>query len=304
MYDVIIIGAGTAGLSAAIYALRFGKSVLILEKSYCGGQIVNALEIENYPAIKKISGQDFASVLYEQVTALGADIKYEKAVSINIDNKYQKNVITENNQYSGKSIIIASGLKKRRLNIENEDKFIGRGISYCAACDGNFYREKTVAVVGGGNTALMDSLILSGYCERVYLIHRRKELKGENILAEKLKRKENISYMLNCTVTSINGSEKLESISVTSNDSKIQNDVKISGLFIAIGQIPDNQCFADILKLDCEGYIITDDNCQTSERGIFAAGDCRKNDIKQLTTAAADGATAGLKICEYLNGLN
>ena len=296
MYDVIIIGAGTAGLSSAIYVLRSGKSVLLLEKSYYGGQIVNATDIENYPAIKKISGYDFATALYEQAVS---DIEYENAVSIE-NGVYEKTVFTEKNSYKCRSIIIATGLQKRRLNIENEEKFMGKGVSYCAVCDGAFYKGKPVAVAGGGNTALEDALLLSEYCSKVYIIHRRKEFKGEKILAEKLTKRENISYMLNCTITALNGSERLESISVISNDSKIPNDITVSGLFVAIGQVPENKAFSDIVELDEYGYIISDDCCTCAE-GIFTAGDCRKKDIKQLATAVADGAVAGIKACEYIN---
>lgn len=299
MYDAIIIGAGTAGLSSAIYVLRSGKSVLLLEKSYYGGQIVNATDIENYPAIKKISGYDFATALYEQALSLGADIEYENAISIE-NGIYEKTVFTEKNSYKCRSIIIATGLQKRRLNIENEEKFTGKGVSYCAVCDGAFYKDKPVAVAGGGNTALEDALLLSEYCSKVYIIHRRKEFKGEKILAEKLTKRENISYMLNCTLTALNGSEKLESISVISNDSKIPNDITVSGLFVAIGQVPENKAFSDIVELDEYGYIISDDCCTCAE-GIFTAGDCRKKDIKQLATAVADGAVAGIKACEYIN---
>lgn len=299
MYDVIIVGAGTAGLSSAIYVLRSGKSVLLLEKNYYGGQIINASEIENYPAIKKISGYDFATTLYEQAKNFGADIEYEKVVSVE-NGLYEKTVITEKNSYKCKSVIIASGLQKRRLGIENEEKFTGRGVSYCAVCDGAFYKGKTVAVAGGGNTALEDALLLSEYCSKVYIIHRRKEFKGEKILAEKLTKRENISYMLNCTITALNGSERLESVSVTSNDSRIPNDIEVSGLFIAIGQVPDNEIFSGLIELDENGYIISKD-CSTSADGIFTAGDCRQKDIKQLATAVADGATAGIKACEYIN---
>ena len=299
MYDVIIIGAGTAGLSSAIYVLRSGKSVLLLEKSYYGGQIVNATDIENYPAIKKISGYDFATALYEQALSLGDDIEYENEISIE-NGIYEKTVFTEKNSYKCRSIIIATGLQKRRLNIENEEKFTGKGVSYCAVCDGAFYKDKPVAVAGGGNTALEDALLLSEYCSKVYIIHRRKEFKGEKILAEKLTKRENISYMLNCTLTALNGSEKLESISVISNDSKIPNDITVSGLFVAIGQVPENKAFSNIVELDEYGYIISDDCCTCAE-GIFTAGDCRKKDIKQLATAVADGAVAGIKACEYIN---
>lgn len=299
MYDVIIVGAGTAGLSSAIYVLRSGKSVLLLEKNYYGGQIVNASEIENYPAIKKISGYDFATALYEQAVELGADIEYEKVISIE-QGRYEKTVVTEQNSYKCQSVIIATGLQKRRLGIENEEKFTGRGVSYCALCDGAFYKGKTVAVAGGGNTALMEAIELSEYCSKVYIIHRRKEFRAEKILSEKLTKRENVSYMLNCTITALNGSEKLESVSVTSNDSRIQNEIEVSGLFIAIGQIPDNKSFSELVELDENGYIISEDCC-TSADGIFTAGDCRSKDIKQLATATADGATAGIRACEYIN---
>lgn len=297
MKDIIIIGAGTAGLTAAIYGVRAGKSVLVLESYSYGGQIINATEVENYPGIIKISGFDFATGLYEQAVSLGAEISMEKVISVE-DNGTEKKVVTEENEYTCKSVIIATGAKNRPLGVENEEKFVGRGISYCATCDGAFFKGKEVAVVGGGNTALEDAMFLSEYCRKVSLIHRRDSFRGEEYLVEKLSEKGNVAFILNSQVTAITGEDMLEEIVVENNITKEKQRIKAEGLFIAIGQIPNNDVFRNVVELDDKGYIVAGEDCRTKAKGIFAAGDCRTKEIRQLATAAADGAVAGIKAAE------
>ena len=293
MYDVIIIGAGPAGLTAAIYLGRAGKKVLILEKNVYGGQIVNSKEVENYPAISKISGFDFSNNLYNQAKNFGAELKYETVVNLTKD----KEVTTNRGKYQAKSIIIATGLSNRTLEIDGVDSFIGRGISYCATCDGNFFKDKVVAVVGGGNTALEDAIFLSNICKKVYIIHRRTTFRGEKILQDILNKKENVEFVLNSNVVKINGNELLESIIINTNNE--EKELKIDGLFLAIGQIPNNS-YIDIIDLDEKGYAIANEDCKTNIDGIYVAGDFRTKKVRQLVTAASDGATAAINAIEYI----
>ena len=295
MYDVIIIGAGPAGLTSALYLLRANKKVLVLEAKNYGGQILNANKVENYPGIMSISGYDFATNLYNQVKNLGAEIKYETVLKISEDKK----VITDKYNYQSKTIIIATGASNRRLNLPNETKFIGKGISYCATCDGNFFKEKIVAVIGGGNTALEDTLYLSNLAKKVYLIHRRSEFRGENKNLEELKKKNNVEFILNSNITSINGDEYLESITIKDKEEK-EKKLKIDGLFIAIGRIPQNEVFNNVVDLDQNGYIIAHDEVYTKTDGIFVAGDARVKKLRQLTTAVSDGSLASLAVLNYI----
>ena len=283
MYDLIIIGAGPSGLTSALYALRANKKVLILEENIYGGQIVNAANIENYPGILSISGYEFATNLYEQVKSLKAEIKYEKVLKVEED----KHVITNKNTYQAKAIIIATGSQNRKLNIPKEEELIGKGVSYCATCDGNFYKDKIVAVVGGGNTALEDCLYLSNLASKVYLIHRRETFKGDRKYLEEVKSKKNIELVLNQTIISLNGNNKLESI--TLNNDEV---LAIDGLFIAIGQEPHNDIFSNIVDLDDNGYIKTYNDVETKTKGIYAVGDTRVKSLRQLTTAISDGSLA------------
>lgn len=282
MYDIIIIGAGPAGLTSALYALRANKKVLVLEAKTYGGQIVNASLIENYPGISNISGFDYATNLYNQVVNLNGEVKYETAIKI------EKNkVITNKGEYDCKAIIIATGSDNRKLNIDREDYFIGKGVSYCATCDGNFYKNKIVAVIGGGNTALEDAIYLSNIASKVYLIHRRESFRGEVKYQEELRNKDNVEYILNSNVVKLNGDDKLESIDLDNGD-----NIKVDGIFIAIGQSPKNEIFKDIIDIDNSGYIISNDGVHTSQLGIYVAGDARVKDLRQLTTAVSDGAIA------------
>ena len=292
MYDIIIVGAGPAGLTAALYALRANKKVLVLEAKTYGGQIVNANIVENYPGIPNISGYDFATNLYNQVKELGCEVKYETVERVEED----RTVITNEATYNAKAVIIATGAENKKLNIDKESEFVGKGISYCATCDGNFYKNKIVATTGGGNTAISDAIYLADICKKVYLIHRRDEFRAEEKNINKLKKKENVEFILNATISKLNGTDKLESIDIKTTEE--DKTIDVDGLFIAIGHEPKNEIFKNILELDKLGYIITTDDVHTSKKGIYVAGDARVKPLRQLTTAVSDGsiaATAAIK---------
>ncbi len=299
MYDIVIIGAGPAGLTAAIYARRAEKSVLVLEALSYGGQIIYTPVIENYPAAADISGFDFANNIYNQAVNLGAEIKFEKVIRIE-NSDSQKTVFTQNGSYICKAVIIATGSLNRKLGLENEDSLAGRGISYCATCDGAFFKNKPVAVVGGGNTALEDALYLADIAQTVYLIHRRDTFRGEEATVTKLKQRDNVEFILNSTVTKLIAEKNLTGIEVSNKDGSTQT-IEVNGLFTAIGRIPENQDFADVVNLDKDGYIIADETCKTNAEGIFTAGDNRTKTVRQLVTAAADGAIAATEAIKYIS---
>ncbi len=299
MYDVIIIGAGTAGLTSAIYCLRAGKSVLVIEEKMYGGQIINTPNIENYPGLKRISGYEFAVNLYEQAKDLGMKYVNEKVESIDkLSDK--KKVITSKNEYESYAVVIATGVKNRELGLEREKELVGKGISYCATCDGAFFKNKDVAVVGGGNTALEDALFLSGYCNKVYIVHRRDDFRGDEASENKLKEKDNVEFILNSIVEGIVADELVKGIRVLNRLSGDEFEIPVSGIFIAVGQMPYNDAFKDIVELDEDGYVVAGEDCKTSEDGIFVAGDCRTKQIRQLATAAGDGAVAALAACSFI----
>ena len=282
MYDMIIVGAGTAGLTAGIYALRSGVKPLILECEAMGGQITLSPCVENYPGIAKISGMEFADGLMAQLTNLGGEVTYGRVISARkIDNGFE--VCTEDGEtYEGKNLIIASGAAHRHLGIEREQELIGRGVSYCAVCDGPFFKEKTAAVVGGGSAALQDALYLAGICSKVYLIHRRDTFRAEKSLIDQVMVAENIECVMESRVTALIGEKKT---------------LVADGLFVAIGMEPHNEVFRDLVDLDEAGYVIAGENCKTRTPGVYAAGDCRTKTVRQLTTAAADGTVCGL-VCK------
>lgn len=298
MYDIIIIGAGPAGLSAAIYARRAAKSVLVLEANAYGGQIINTPDVENYPVVAHISGFEFATNIYNQASELGAEIKFEKALEIS-DGEI-KEVKTSSNTYQSKAVIIATGSRNRKLGVEKEEQFTGKGVSYCATCDGNFYRNKTVAVVGGGNTAIEDALYLSDIAAKVYLIHRRDAFRAEQASVEALKKKENVEFVLNSNVTKLICDVKLEGVEVC-NKEGAKRIINTDALFVAVGRIPENEEFKAVAKTDSEGYIIAGEDCKTNSAGIFVAGDNRTKEVRQLVTAASDGAIAATAAVNYLN---
>ena len=299
MYDLIIVGCGPAGMTAALYAGRANKKVLILDGKSYGGQIINASLVENYPGIDNISGFDFATNLFNQIKKLGIEIKFERVIQVK-----RNEVITDNNNYSTKSIILATGCSYRKIGIKDEDKYLGKGLSYCATCDGNFYRDKVVAVIGGGNTALEDAIYLSNIAKCVYLIHRRDIFRGEDKYLEYIKSLSNVELILNSQLLEIIGNDVITGIKVKNNDGSIKL-LDIDGLFIAIGQVPNSQCFSDNIDVDNNGYIISSDGVHTNIDGIYVAGDVRVKDLRQLTTAVSDGAisaTVAIKEMEDIYG--
>lgn len=298
MYDIAIIGAGPAGMTAAIYARRANKTVLIIEAKTYGGQIVNALDIENYPTAEHISGFDFATKMYEQVKKMDAEVVFTTAKKIN-NLGVVKEIVTDDGTYTAKTVIIATGLENRPLGL-GEEKMIGRGISYCATCDGAFYKGKTVAVVGGGNTALSDVLVLADLAEKVYLIHRRTEFRGEAKLVEQVKNRANVELVLDSEVEKLEGEKRLEAVEVKNKNDEVRR-ILVDGLFVAVGQMPKNENFADVIEVDEAGYILADESCEANVAGIFVAGDNRKKEVRQLVTATSDGAVAALKAVQYLS---
>ena len=303
MYDIIVIGGGPAGMTAAIYARRAARSVLVLEAVSCGGQIINTPDIENYPVEAHISGYDFSNRVYEQAKGLGAEFVFEKAVEIK-DEGGVKTVITPKNAYQAKAVILATGSENRKLGLEDEARLVGRGVSYCATCDGNFYRNKVVAVVGGGNTALEDALYLADLARQVYIIHRRVSFRGEETTVARLKERDNVEFIYNANVTRLIAEKRLKAIEVTDKLDGSVRTVEVNGLFIAVGRVPENQNFASLVELDAAGYAVAGEDCHTGTPGIFVAGDNRTKALRQLVTATADGAMAATEAVKYINSAN
>ena len=299
MYDIIIVGAGPAGLTAAIYACRAEKSTLVLEAKSYGGQIINTPDIANYPVAPGISGFEFATTLYNQAKDLGAEIRFEKVVSVE-DGKI-KTVRTLANAYEAKAVILATGAENRKLGVEGESDLVGKGVSYCATCDGNFFRKKDVAVCGGGNTALEDALYLADLANTVYLIHRRDAFRADAALVSKLRSKENVKLVLNSIVTKLVAEKRLQSVEVTDKLTGAVTVLPVQGLFVAVGQVPENENFRSLVDLDAGGYAVADESCKTKTPGVFVAGGNRTKEVRQLVTAASDGAVAATEAIKYLN---
>lgn len=299
MADVVIIGAGTAGLTAAIYGARAGQDVLVLEQGVYGGQIVNALHVFNYPGVKATSGADFALGLQAQAEAFGADFSFETATKL-----AQKDgnllVTTPKREIACRAVILASGAKNRPLGVEGEEALVGKGLSYCATCDGAMFRDKEVAVVGGGSTAAEDALFLSAYCKKVYLIHRRQEFRAEPRILGVLRNKPNIEFVLDTVVTGFVADEKLSGITTQNTATGKAGKLAVEGLFVAVGQEPQNKAFSPPVELDDYGYVKAGEDCRTNIEGVFAAGDCRTKSVRQLVTAASDGAVAAIAVSSYL----
>lgn len=294
-YDTIIIGAGPAGLTAAIYLLRASKKVLIIEKESIGGQISSSPLVENYPGFIKISGSELSNNLFEQVTNLNGEFTIEEVKKITKDKK----VITDETTYQTKSIIIATGCKHRRLNIENEEDLIGNGVHFCVSCDGAFYKDKTVVVVGGGNSAIINALSLSDICKKVYIIQNLDHLTAEKKLIEQLDNKNNIEIILSSILTKYHTlNEELTKVTIKTKEE--EKEIKTDGVFLSIGLIPANEIFKDIITLDEYGYIESE-NMKTNIEGIFVAGDCRTKSVRQVTTATSDGTIAAINTITYLN---
>lgn len=300
MYDIIIIGAGPAGLTAALYARRADKSVLVIEKSTFGGQITHSPRVENYPCFIKTSGAELADKLVEQVLFQGAEIELDEVTSVSKENNIFT-VVAQGGSFESKAVIIATGSHHRQLGLPKENDFTGEGISYCAVCDGSFYQGQSVAVIGGGNSALQEAVMLSDICSKVTVIQNLPFLTGEKQLINAVESKDNIEIILSCVVSEIIGDDKFCGIEIDTNGEKTILD--FDGIFVAIGQKPENEPFKNVVQLDNNGYIVSGENClpESNLNGIFVAGDCRTKAIRQVATAAADGAVSALAACRYID---
>lgn len=300
MYDVIIIGSGPSGITAAIYAKRAMLNMAVIEKNYMGGgQVLNTYEVDNYPALKGINGFDLGMKFLEHAKALGVDFMEEEVIEI-ISEEDKKTVITNKQRYETKSVIISTGASHKKLNIKGEAEYTGKGVSYCATCDGAFFRDKTVAVVGGGDVAAEDAIFLSRMCKKVYLIHRRDELRAAKSLQEKLFATENIEIIWDSTVESIYGKENVEGITIKNKNTNETKDISLQGIFVAVGMAPNSRQFKKLVKTDADGWIIAGEDCKTSHKGIYAAGDVRTKSLRQIITAASDGANAVYEVQKFL----
>lgn len=300
MHDIVIIGAGPAGLTAALYARRADKSVLLIEKESFGGQITHSPKVENYPTLMQVSGNELGQMMVEQVMEHGADIELAEVTAIR-DNGDTKTVVTDMGDYEAKSVIIAAGSKHRQLGLDRENELVGNGVYYCAVCDGAFFTGRDVAIVGGGNTALQEAVMLSELCSHVTVVQNLSFMTGEAKLLEILEKKDNVTLIYDTLVTELIGDESLEAVRLKSSKTGQESILNVPGLFVAIGQQPENECFENITKLNDYGYIIADESCLTDTEGVFVAGDCRTKAVRQVTTASSDGAIAALAACRYID---
>ena len=301
LYDILIIGGGPAGLTAATYARRAGKSVLVIEKNAFGGQITWSPKVENFPGFVSISGAELGDRFLEQAMEQGAEVELDEAVAVSVDADGVKTVRCESGaEFQGRALIAAVGARPRMLGLPREDKLIGSGVCYCAVCDGAFFAGQDVAVCGGGNAALQDALLLSEKCRHVTLIHRRESFRGEQKLVEALEKRENVTFIRSARVAELLGEAELSGLVIEQEGAL--RELPVTGLFIAVGHRPDNGIFADLMALDEAGYADAGEDCLTKSAGVFAAGDCRAKAVRQLTTAAADGAVAALAACRWLEG--
>ncbi len=301
LYNTVIIGAGIAGLTASVYLRRAAKTVLLIEGNSPGGQITLSPNVENYPAVSAISGAELAERIVGQAESLGANIEYDTVISVEKTSDGIFLIKTEYGEFASQTVIIATGLKHRQLEAAGADRFKGGGISYCAVCDGSFFRGLDVAVIGGGNTALSEAIYLADICKNVYLVHRRDAYRAESAVVERMKAKSNIVRVENSVVASVNGTLRVESVTVKSVLDGSLRDIPVCGIFVALGHIPLNKPFENITRLDGEGFIAADESCTTDTDGVFVAGDCRTKSVRQLTTAAADGAVAALAAAKYID---
>ena len=302
MYDIAIIGAGAAGLTAALYALRANKTVLVIEKGSFGGQITFSPQVENFPTQGKMSGSELADKLTEQVLSHGAEVEIDTVTSIEDMGSFKK-VCGESAVYEAKAVIIATGAKHRMLGLPRENEFVGEGISFCAVCDGAFYKDKDVAVVGGGNSALQEAMLLSQLCKSVTIIQNLDELTGEKTLQEQLFKKDNVKILCGKTVAAFEGESELSGVTIRDAHTGETELISVDGVFIAIGLAPQNEPFKNVMELDSYGYADSDEGCTTKSAGIYVAGDCRKKSVRQLTTACADGSVAALAAVRYIESL-
>lgn len=298
MYDIVVIGAGPAGLTAALYARRASKTVMVLEKGAFGGQITFSPKVENIPGFASLTGNEFAEKLVDQALGQGAEVDLCEVTEIK-DNGDTKIVVTDSGEYEAKAVIIATGATHRLPGLDREFDFIGNGISFCAVCDGAFYEGKTVAVLGGGNSALQEAILLSDLCKKVYVIQNLETLTGEKKLQEQLFKKDNVEIITLAKITELLGDSELNGVKIEANGE--EKTLVVDGLFVAIGLIPQNKPFENVIALDKWGYADSDEACVTKTNGIFVAGDCRKKRIRQVATACADGAIAALAACDFID---
>ena len=304
MYDIIIVGAGPAGLTAAIYARRAEKSVLVIEKSTFGGQITHSPRVENYPGFASASGSEIADKMFEQALGQGAEIELSEVAGIErADGGYK--VVTTDGEFEARSVIIAAGSKHRMLGVAREEDFVGEGVSYCAVCDGAFYKGRTVAIIGGGNTALQEANLLAEGCTKVYVVQNLAFMTGERSLLARLEARDNVEIIYSMVVDELLGESAISGVKIKNPETGDSRILEVDGIFVAIGQIPENEPFADAVKLNSYGYIEAGEDCMpvTELPGIFVAGDCRTKSVRQVTTATADGAVAALAACRYIDSM-
>jgi len=302
MHDIIIVGGGPAGLTAAIYALRAGKTALVIEKNGFGGQIAYSPKVENIPGTAVISGAEFADKLTDQAMALGMDVELENVVEIEKDGETFSVLTEEGGNYSGRSVILALGVKHRTLGLENEESLIGKGISFCAVCDGAFYTGQEVAMVGGGNSALQEALLLSEVCSKVTVIQNLADFTGEKTLADALLKKDNVEVFFSTVVAGYEQTgNALSGLKLRSEADGSERSIKVDGAFLAVGLMPENEPFSEFAELNAWGYFDCGEDCLTKTEGVFVAGDCRSKAIRQVVTASADGAVAAMAACRYLD---
>ena len=300
LYDILIVGGGPAGLTAATYARRAGKSVLVIEKNAFGGQITWSPKVENFPGFVSVSGAQLGDRLLEQAMEQGAEVELDEVTAVSVRPDGIKTVACDSGAvFEGRALIAAVGAKPRMLGLAREEELVGNGVCFCAVCDGAFYAGKDVAVNGGGNSALQDALLLSEKCRRVYLIHRRDSFRGEQKLVEALEKRPNVEFVLRASVVELLGGDALTGVVVEQDG--LRRELPVAGLFVAIGHAPDNAVFSGLMELDRAGYAASGEDCMTATPGVFVAGDCRAKGVRQLTTAAADGAVAALAACRYLD---
>ncbi len=302
MYDIIIIGGGPAGLTAALYARRAGKRTLVIEKETFGGQITYSPKVENIPGLAALAGSAYAEQLVDQVLSLGVDTECANVLAV-CDGGMRKTVVTDSGQYEAYAVIVATGARHRRLGLPGEENFIGCGISFCAVCDGAFYEGRTVGVVGGGNSALQEALLLSDIAGEVIMIQNLDYLTGEKTLAEQVNARQNVRIITGTVVESLLGEGELTGVRIRKLSDGATKEIPLDGLFVAIGLLPQNEAFSDVLPLDERGYAASGEDCLTGRDGLYVAGDCRSKSVRQVTTATADGAVAALAACAYVDSL-
>ena len=304
MYDVIVVGGGPAGMTAALYALRNGKSALVIEKNGFGGQITHSPKVENFPGTLSMSGNEFADKALDQILAQGAEIEIETVTEVRSEEDRKVVITEEGSEYEGRTVIIATGVKHRMLGLPGEDDLVGEGISFCAVCDGDFYAGKKVCVAGGGNSALQEAILLAEKCSEVVMLQDLPQFTGESRLQDVLFARDNVKALTQVKIEGlITENGELKGVSISDRQTGEKSDISCDGLFVAIGLIPENEPFKDLCDLNSYGYFDTDEQCLTKTPGIFVAGDCRSKYIRQMTTAVADGAVAALAACRYINGL-